>query len=52
MQLMRLIEGPQDLELELAMKIYSKEFREEGGEVFFGTAVAKIKIYVTDDFKQ
>ena len=47
-QLLRKIEGPQDIELQLDMNIYSKEFSgHQGKEVFFGTAVAKIKIYVT-----
>ena len=48
-QLLRQIEGPQDIELQLDMKIYSKEFsRNNGGqEMFFGTAVAKILIFVT-----
>ena len=49
-QLLREIEGPQDIELQLNMNIYSKEFQEtrpSKEEIFFGTAVAKIKIYVT-----
>ncbi len=50
-QLLREIEGPQDIELQLNMNIYSKEFQETSPnkeEIFFGTAVAKIKIYVTE----
>ncbi len=46
-QLLREIEGPQDIELQLDMNIYSKEFGNEAEEIFFGTAVAKIYIYVT-----
>ncbi len=49
-RLLQKIEGPQDIELQLDMNIYSKEFEgHEGKEVFFGTAVAKIMIYVTQD---
>ena len=48
-QLLREIEGPQDIELQLDMNIYSKEFRENSEEIFFGTAVAKIFIYVTNE---
>lgn len=49
LQLMQRIEGPQDIELELQMNIYSSEYLERGKEVFYGTAVAKIRIYVTGD---
>jgi hypothetical protein len=57
-ELLEQIPGPQDVELELKMNIYSKEF---GGvrqphsgtltseDVFFGTAVAKIHIFVTEN---
>ena len=45
-QLLRQVEGPQDIELQLDMKIFSKEFH-NGQEIFFGTAVAKIRIFVT-----
>lgn len=49
-QLLQQIEGPQDIELQLDMNIYSKEFRRHNNkEVFFGTAVAKIKVFVTSD---
>ena len=50
-QLLREIDGPQDIELQLNMNIYSKEFQDtnpDRKEIFFGTAVAKIKIYVTE----
>jgi len=48
-QLLQEVEGPQDIELQLDMNIYSKEFRQNDEEVFFGTAVARIFIYVTKD---
>ena len=47
-RLMEEIQGPQDIELKLNMNIYSREFRVEE-EIFFGTAIAVIKIYVTQD---
>ena len=48
-QLLREIQGPQDIELQLNMNIYSREFQEANkDEIFFGTAVAKINIYVTE----
>ena len=47
-QLLQEVDGPQDIELQLDMNIYSKEFR-QNEEVFFGTAVARIFIYVTKD---
>ena len=52
-QLLREIDGPQDIELQLNMNIYSKEFQDtnpDRKEIFFGTAVAKIKIYVTEKY--
>jgi len=48
-QLLKEVEGPQDIELQLDMNIYSKEFRQNDEEVFFGTAVARIFVYVTKD---
>ena len=47
--LIREIEGPQDIELELNMNIYSREFNDEREEIFFGTAVARFKVFVTND---
>ena len=50
-QLLREIDGPQDIELQLNMNIYSKEFQDtnpDRKEIFFGTAVAKIRVYVTE----
>ena len=46
-ELLREIEGPQNIILQLDMNIYSKEFAGNEEEVFFGTAVAKIYIFVT-----
>lgn len=46
-QLLREVPGPQDIELQLDMNIYSKEFGSNNEEIFFGTAVARIFIYVT-----
>ena len=43
------IDGPQDIELHLKMNIYSREFNEDDA-VFFGTALAVIKIFVTQGF--
>jgi len=48
-QLLLPVEGPQDVELQLDMNIFSREFRRNDDEVFFGTAVAKIYVYVTAD---
>jgi len=48
-QLLQEVEGPQDIELQLDMNIYSREFQQHSEEVFFGTAVAKIFIYVIQD---
>lgn len=48
-QLLREVPGPQDIELQLDMNIYSKEFRNNDEEIFFGTAVARIFIYVTKE---
>jgi fibulin 1/2 len=48
-QLLQEVEGPQDIELQLDMNIYSREFQQNDEEVFFGTAVARIFIYVTQD---
>jgi len=48
-QLLTEIDGPQDIELQLDMNIYSREFRQNDEEVFFGTAVAKIFIFVTGE---
>jgi len=48
-QLLLPVEGPQDVELQLDMNIFSREFRRNDEEVFFGTAVAKIYVYVTGD---
>jgi hypothetical protein len=48
-QLLEEIEGPQDIELQLDMNIYSREFRQNNEETFFGTAVAKIFIFVTGE---
>ena len=39
--------GPLDVELQLNMHIYSREFGSD--ETFYGTAVARIYIYITDD---
>jgi hypothetical protein len=48
-QLLNSIDGAQDIELQLNMNIYSQEFQEHGQELFFGTAVARIHIFVTDE---
>lgn len=48
-QLLQAVEGSQDVELQLDMNIYSREFRHNDDEVFFGTAVAKIYVYITGD---
>ena len=48
-QLLTEIDGPQDIELQLDMNIYSREFRQNDEEVFFGTAVARIFIFVTGE---
>jgi len=48
-QLLLPVDGAQDVELELDMNIYSREFRHNDDEVFFGTAVAKIYVYITAD---
>lgn len=48
-QLLREVPGPQDIELQLDMNIYSKEFGQNSEEIYFGTAVARIFIYVTKD---
>ncbi|ELU04015.1 hypothetical protein CAPTEDRAFT_156040 [Capitella teleta] len=47
-QLLRAIEGAQDIELQLNMNIYSREFTEGAQEIFFGTAVARLHVFVTD----
>ena len=46
-QLLKEVPGAQDIELQLNMNIYSSEFGTQTTEVFFGTAVAKIHIFVT-----
>ena len=46
-QLLRQLPGPIDVKLQLDMNIYSKDFDSDGNEVFFGTAVAIINLYVT-----
>ena len=46
-QLLRQVPGAQDIKLQLDMNIYSKDYDAEGNEVFFGTAVAIINLYVT-----
>lgn len=48
-QLLRQVPDTQDIELQLNMKIYSTEFSQQhaGQEIYFGTAVAKILIFVT-----
>lgn len=48
-QLIHEIHGAQDIQLQLNMNVYSKEFRDNAEEVFYGTAVAKIFIYITED---
>jgi len=48
-QLLLPVQGPQDVELQLDMKIFSREFRENNEEVFFGTAIAKIYVYISED---
>lgn len=48
-QLLREVPGPQDIELQLDMNIYSTEFGQNSEEIYFGTAVARIFIYVTKD---
>jgi hypothetical protein len=40
--------GPVDVELQLNMHVYSREFQ-AADEIFYGTAVARIFIYITDD---
>ncbi|CAH1783488.1 unnamed protein product [Owenia fusiformis] len=47
-RLNREISGPQDIELQLNMQIYSKEIT-TAKEIFFGTAVANITIFVTEE---
>lgn len=39
--------GPQDIELQLNMNVYSRELQSK--EIFFGTAVARLFIYITED---
>ena len=48
----REIQAPQDVQLKLDMNIYSREFGDDDDdeEIFFGTAIAIIKIYVTGDY--
>ena len=46
LQLLRNIDGPQDVELQINMNVYSVEF-ENDEEKFLGTAVAKIKLFIT-----
>ena len=46
-KLVRDIGGPLDIELQLNMHIYSREYGSD--EIFYGTAVARICIYITDD---
>lgn len=48
-QLVHEVAGAQDIELQLNMNVYSKEFRDDSEEVFFGTAVARIFVYLTED---
>ena len=48
-RLVQEVDGPQDVELRLKMHIYSREFN-ENEPIFFGTALAVIKIYVTETF--
>ena len=48
-ELAETVKGPQDIELQLDMSIYSSEFASEKEEVFLGTVVAKISIYITKD---
>lgn len=49
-QLVREIHGAQDIELQLNMNVYSKDGEgSDAEEIFFGTAVAKIFIYITED---
>ena len=40
------VQGPQDINMQLNMNIYSRE--RNSGEIFFGTAVANITVYVTE----
>jgi fibulin 1/2 len=47
--LLQEITGPQDVELQLDMNIFSREFREDQEEIFFGTAVAVFKVFVSED---
>lgn len=47
-QLLRVVTGAQDIHLELQMRIFSKEFQ-NGDEIFYGTVVAQIEVYVTSD---
>ena len=47
-ELLEQIDGPQDIELRLNMHLYSREFNNASDE-FFGTAVARIKLFVTED---
>lgn len=49
LHLLRRIEGPQDVELEVKMTIYSRDFQARNQEQYYGTAVAKIFLYVTKD---
>jgi len=46
-KLVRDVGGPLDVELQLNMHVYSREFGSD--EIFYGTAVARIFIYFTDD---
>lgn len=48
-ELVQEVNGPQDIELQLDMSVYSSEFASEKEEVFLGTVVAKINIYITSD---
>jgi len=48
-ELVQEIRGPLDIELQLDMSVYSSEFASDKEEVFLGTVVAKINVYITTD---
>lgn len=48
-QLVNEIRGPNDIELQLTMAVFSRDSLSAEEETFFGTAVAKIFIYITED---
>ena len=46
-KLVRDIGAPVDIELQLNMNIYGRELGSD--EIFYGTAISRIYVYITDD---